>query len=100
MLPDFDPARVPAEQIPAVLAALAAWQIQLAARLSKSSATATASVADSPLLTAGEMAKRLNIHESAVRTMEREGKIPGVRIGRYVRFRAEDVEAALARDSR
>jgi hypothetical protein len=33
MLPDFDPATLPAEQIPAALAQLSAWQGQLAARL-------------------------------------------------------------------
>jgi excisionase family DNA binding protein len=95
MLPAFDPAAVPDEQIPAAIATLGAWQAQLAARLMKNP-TPVAPAAGS-LLTAAEMAQRLNIHESAVRTMEREGKIPGVRIGRYVRFDPQAVAAVLAR---
>jgi excisionase family DNA binding protein len=96
---DFDPSSVPPEQIAATIVRLAAWQVALAARLTNAPTSTSEPVAGS-LLTAIEMAKRLNVHESAVRTMEREGKIPGVRIGRYVRFRAEEVEAALARESR
>jgi excisionase family DNA binding protein len=48
------------------------------------------------LLTAGELAERLNLPESWVRTEERAGRIPGLRLGRYVRFRLRDVERALA----
>lgn len=49
------------------------------------------------LLTAGQLAKQLNLPESWVRTEERAGRIPGIRAGRYVRFKLADVEAALAR---
>jgi excisionase family DNA binding protein len=82
---------IPAEAIPAAI-------LRLSARLvaHPASAPSPAPAATESLLTAAEMAKRLNVHESAVRTMEREGKIPGLRVGRYVRFRAEEVEAALA----
>ena len=74
----------------------------LALTAAPAAAAPAAPIAAAPLLTAAEMAKRLRVHESAVRTMEREGRIPGVRIGRYVRFRAEEVEALLtrARESR
>jgi excisionase family DNA binding protein len=85
---------IPVEVIPAAILGLSA---RLLSPPAPTQAQATARAA--PLLTAAEMAERLHIHESAVRTLEREGKIPGVRIGRYVRFRAEDVEAALARES-
>jgi excisionase family DNA binding protein len=49
------------------------------------------------LLTAGELSKQLTLPESWLRTEERAGRIPGIRAGRYVRFKLTDVEAALAR---
>jgi len=49
------------------------------------------------LLTASQLAKQLNLPESWLRTKERTGHIPGVRAGRYVRYRLADVEAALDR---
>jgi excisionase family DNA binding protein len=48
------------------------------------------------LLTAGELAERLGVPESWVRTEERAGRIPSVRLGRYVRFKLSDVEQAFA----
>src|ERR1035437_4820818 len=42
------------------------------------------------LLTAGELAQRLSLPESWVRTEERAGRIPSVRLGKYVRFRLRD----------
>jgi excisionase family DNA binding protein len=48
------------------------------------------------LFTAGELAKHLNVPESWVRTEERMGRIPSVRLGKYVRFRVSEVERALA----
>lgn len=98
MLPDFNPSTVAPEQILVVLARLAAWQSQLLARLMATPPQQTASNRASPpgpLLTASQMAEHLNVRESAVRTMERGGKIPSVRVGRYVRFRATEVEVAL-----
>jgi excisionase family DNA binding protein len=53
--------------------------------------------AEQTLLTASQLAKRLNLPESWLRTEERAGRIPSVRAGRYVRFKLADVEAALAR---
>jgi excisionase family DNA binding protein len=52
------------------------------------------------LLTAGELAERLNLPESWVRTEERAGRIPSVRLGKYVRFKLSDVERTLAERSR
>jgi excisionase family DNA binding protein len=47
------------------------------------------------LLTAPEMAARLCIPETWIREQERRRRIPSVRIGRYVRFRPDEVEKAL-----
>ena len=44
------------------------------------------------LLTAQEVAKILNIGHSTVYQMHSRGEIPGMRIGRSVRFLIEDVE--------
>jgi excisionase family DNA binding protein len=52
------------------------------------------------LLTADELAKRLGVPESWVRTEERAGRIPGVRLGKYVRFKLSAVEEALAERQR
>jgi excisionase family DNA binding protein len=81
---------------------------QLAGLVSQLSAELTARLLASPppaplapegdrLLNAKEMAARLGVHESFVRTAEREGRIPGHHIGRYVRFDPAEVQAALAR---
>jgi excisionase family DNA binding protein len=48
-----------------------------------------------PLLDAKEMARLLSVHESWVRTEQRAGRIPFVKVGRYVRFRPSEVERAL-----
>src|SRR5262245_49400973 len=94
MLPNFDPTLVPADQIPATIAIIGGWLTQLAAR-QMTPAAPNPAASSSSLLTAVQVAEKLGLHESAVRTMERQGQIPGVRIGRYVRFRADEVEAAL-----
>jgi predicted DNA-binding transcriptional regulator AlpA len=61
VLPEFDPASIPVEQIPQVLAAFAAWQSALAARLMVAPATIaeTATATDDRLLTVRECAERL-----------------------------------------
>ncbi len=43
------------------------------------------------------MARRLNVKESWVRSEQRAGRIPFVQVGRYVRFRAAEVEAVIVR---
>jgi excisionase family DNA binding protein len=52
------------------------------------------------LLRTGELAERLGVPESWVRTEERAGRIPSVRLGKYVRFKLRDVERTLAARSR
>jgi predicted DNA-binding transcriptional regulator AlpA len=60
-LPDFDPSSIPVEQIPAVLAAFAAWQSSLAVRLIATPATTaeTALEKEDRMLTVRECADRL-----------------------------------------
>jgi excisionase family DNA binding protein len=48
------------------------------------------------LLTAGELGSYLNVPESWVRSEQRAGRIPTVRMGKYVRFRLTEVELALS----
>jgi len=53
---------------------------------------------DSPLapgrlLTPDEVAERWSVGKSQVWRLVREGQLPAVRIGRYVRFRVADLEA-------
>jgi excisionase family DNA binding protein len=48
-----------------------------------------------PLVAAEEMARLLDVHPSWVRTEQRAGRIPFVKVVRYVRFRRSEVEHAL-----
>lgn len=45
------------------------------------------------LLTAKEVAARWQVREQHVYTLAREGDVPHVRVGRYVRFRLPAIEA-------
>jgi excisionase family DNA binding protein len=49
-----------------------------------------------PLLTPEQVAGRLNVQKSWVYRAARNGTIPAVNVGRWVRFRIEDVEAFIA----
>jgi excisionase family DNA binding protein len=51
---------------------------------------------DEKLLDAKEMAARLSVPESKIKSDARCGRIPRVMVGRYVRFRPTEVEAALS----
>ena len=71
-------ANLPAEEIPKALAQIAAIQSLLAARLT----TAPLPIAaDDALVDAPELARRLAAPESHIRTLQRTGKIPFVRVG-------------------
>jgi excisionase family DNA binding protein len=87
-------ARIPVEQIPYAVAWLSArfWLECTDSRSRRNNASV--SEVDR-LLTAGELAKRLGVPESWVRSEERARRIPGLRLGKYVRFRWCDVERAL-----
>lgn len=88
--------RIPLDQISAVLAFLAARLLVegYVARLQdQHNSVAQESKA---LLTAAELAEHLNLPDSWIRNEERLGRIPSVRAGKYVRFKLDDVERALA----
>jgi excisionase family DNA binding protein len=48
-----------------------------------------------PLLTASEVAELLAVKESWVREATRNGRLPHLRLGRYRRYRREDIERWL-----
>jgi excisionase family DNA binding protein len=54
------------------------------------------STEDETLIDAKEMAARLSVPESKIKSDARCGRIPRVMVGRYVRFRPTEVEAALS----
>jgi hypothetical protein len=89
--------RIPASQIPAVLAFLAARLLIEGNADRGGAASATES---EKLFTAGELAGRLNLPESWIRSEERVGRIPGIRAGKYVRFKLSEVEHSLAERKR
>jgi excisionase family DNA binding protein len=50
-------------------------------------------VSPAPLLDAGQAADQLNVPKSWVLTEARADRIPHVRLGRYVRFDEDDLQA-------
>ena len=89
-------ARISLDQIPALLLVLASrWLVETTAKANEQQSKPDTA---SNLATAGELANHLNLPESWVRTEERLGRIPSVRLGKYVRFRLSDVERALAQN--
>jgi excisionase family DNA binding protein len=90
-------ARVSLDQIPGLLLVLASrWLVETTAKANEEDMAGP----PSNLITAGELASYLNLPESWVRTEERLGRIPSVRLGKYVRFRLSDVERSLAQKPR
>src|SRR5260221_14182213 len=88
---------IPIDQIPAVLTFLAARLISEG----RGGPDVEQTTAESgKLLTAGEIAGRLSLPESWIRAEERAGRIPGVRAGKYVRFKLTVFEGGLAYRSR
>ncbi len=87
--------RIPLDRIPSVV-------VLLTARLLEENQSCSVNGQNTPvvefekLLTAGELAKQLNVPESWVRSKQRAGRIPFKRLGKYVRFSRRDVEAALS----
>ena len=91
MQPKFDVAwsETPLESFPNILTNLAR---ALAVRLG-----APAVVAENePLVDAKVLAQHLGTPESWVRGEQRANRLPYLRLGRYIRFKIRDVEAALA----
>jgi excisionase family DNA binding protein len=88
--------RIPVEQIPGVLAFLSARLLAEGCPEHNSAHDGASAHDAEKLLPADELAERLGVPESWVRTEERAGRIPGVRLGKYVRFKLSVVETALA----
>jgi excisionase family DNA binding protein len=89
--------RINVDQIPSVLVFLAGRLLTEPAAGRKSEHNGSgARESEERLLKACELAERLGVPESWVRTEERAGRIPSVRLGKYVRFRLRDIERALA----
>ena len=83
-------ADTPPEQLPAMMAHLAACQSAMAARLlngHQNGATQrdVTSTAPGGLLTIDEVAKRLNVPKSNAYELVRQHKLGSVRVGKYVR---------------
>ena len=88
--------RIPVDQIPCVLAFLAARLLAESCADPLNDKNRSSVREPERWLTAGQLSKHLGVPESWVRTEERLGRIPSVRFGKYVRFKLTDVERALA----
>jgi excisionase family DNA binding protein len=88
--------RIPVDQIPSVVAFLFARLVSEGSTSRKSEGNGASAREAEKFLTANELAKRLGVPESWVRTEERAGRIPSVRLGKYVRFKLSAVERVLA----
>jgi len=77
-------AETPVSQIPALIGILA--QLQAKAQLKMLSQQKVISDHDGGLLTMRQAAERLNVPESRAYELARQGKLPAVRIGKYVRI--------------
>jgi len=92
--------RIPVEQIPSVVAFLFARLVSECSASRNSEDNGASAREAEKLLTAVELAKRLGVPESWVRTEERAGRIPSFRLGKYVRFKLSEVERTLAERKR
>jgi hypothetical protein len=88
--------RVPVDQIPCVVAFLSARLLAEGGSNRSCEHNGETARDAKNLLRAGELVERLNVPESWVRTEERAARIPSIRLGKYVRFKLNDVERALA----
>lgn len=79
-------AETPISQIPALIGILA--QLQAKAQLKMLSAQKALSDRQGDLLTMRQAAARLNVPQSRAYELARQGKLPAVRIGKYVRVSA------------
>jgi hypothetical protein len=91
--------QIPLEQVPAMIAYLAARLIAEGHGNDRHHEGARRYHTDK-LLKAGELAERLNLPETWIRNEERMGRLPSVRAGKYVRFKLGEVENALAERKR
>ena len=92
--------RIPVDQIPGVLVFLSARLLAEGYAGRNSDENGASAREAEKLLTADELAERLRVPESWVRTEERARRIPSVRLGKYVRFKLSEVERSLAERQR
>ena len=92
--------RIPLDQIPSLLTFLTARLLAESTAKHSAHHDADSERVQEKLLNAIELAQHLHLPESWVRTEERLGRIPSVRLGKYVRFRLSDVERTLAQSQR
>jgi len=85
--------RIALDQIPGLLLYLAARLLAESAPELDKASQARGSAEN--LVSAGDLAVHLNLPESWVRNEERLGRIPSVRLGKYIRFRVSEVERTL-----
>lgn len=91
-------AETPVSQIPALIGVLA--ELQAKAQLKMLSGQNAVKDRQVGLLTMRQVAARLNVPESRAYELARQGKLPAVRIGKYVRISADalaEYEARLPR---
>jgi excisionase family DNA binding protein len=74
---------------------LPALMLAIAARLAESADPEPASNGKPALVDADELAQAVSLPKSHVMTLARQGRIPSVKVGKYVRFNVAEVEAAL-----
>ncbi len=87
--------KLAAHELPALIAMLASATAHAQLRLS-TPPPPLRSEAGPELHDASEIARRLGVPEHFVYESARRGRLPSVRVGRYVRFRLEEVRAAIA----
>lgn len=63
------------------------------ARVEPTSASVNTHPANGTLLTPEEVALRWRVNVGQVQRLARQGKVPAVKVGRYLRFRLDQVEA-------
>jgi hypothetical protein len=88
--------RIPVDQIPYLLVFLAARLVAESPDCHTSEPNNGHARDPEDLLTADRLAGCLGVPESWVRNEERAGRIPSLRLGKYVRFKLSEVERELA----
>lgn len=68
----------------------------LSTMLSHRVAASNGKTGESPLLSAPQVAKLFDVPESWVREQARLGTLPSIRLGHYVRFKAEEIQRFVA----
>jgi excisionase family DNA binding protein len=85
-------------EIPALVGALEQCKVTLMVRLwSECDRPPQTASTNAPLLSLPEVAARLRLPKGRVYELARQGRLPAVRIGKYVRVQREQLEAWIAK---